>query len=148
MKNRRLISLVVLLVTAVVIFCVFLTFKRAYVIRDDPGKIKTPPEITFVGNNIVKITLAENPATGYTWHYIIENGNVAEVTHDEFISPNKNAIVGASGIHTWEIKAKNEGTTLIRFNNYREWEGIGKSVKSKVYGINVDSDGKIYIKEG
>ena len=81
--------------------------------NDDNGS-----ENTVSKGDIIKITLAENPTTGYTWQL---DTTGFEVVSDEYIAPNTN-LVGAGGNHVWELKAVNTGTYKINGIYKRSWE--------------------------
>ena len=81
--------------------------------KDDNGS-----ENTVTKGQIVKITLAENPTTGYTWQL---DTTGFEVVSDEYVAPNTN-LDGAGGNHVWELKAVNTGTYKINGVYKRSWE--------------------------
>lgn len=88
-----------------------------------------------------KISLEENPTTGFTWHYIIEDPSIVEVVSDSYQeNPGGEKIVGAGGIHTFYLKGLKEGTTTIKFDHYRSWEGIEKSIDSKIFSVTVSPE--------
>lgn len=51
---------------------------------------------------IVVIKLSENPSTGYTWQYAV-NENIAEVIEDVYIPP-KNQKIGEGGTRKLKLK--------------------------------------------
>ncbi|MGD9677388.1 MAG: protease inhibitor I42 family protein [Vulcanibacillus sp.] len=87
------------------------------------------------------IVLEENPTTGFTWQYIIKDTSVVQIISDSY-KPNEGNedIVGGGGVHTWILKGLKEGTTTIKFDHYRPWEGIDKSIESVTYSVKVSSD--------
>ncbi len=59
-------------------------------------------------NEIVPISLRENPTTGYTWQVTTSSG--LEIMSDDYIADNtSNGIVGAGGVHTWTVRAIKSG---------------------------------------
>lgn len=83
------------------------------------------------------VELDENPTTGFTWHYKIDNENVLKLDSDKYISPKTNA-VGAGGTHVWNFKASGRGSAKILFEYYREWEKDKKPEKSFEYTVTVE----------
>lgn len=91
--------------------------------------IETPVQQTilplFEGSNTYQtqqdliIRLDENPSTGYIWQVDFPEG--IQLISDHFI-PNKPALVGSPGEHTWIIKAIADGTYTIEFNKLRPSE--------------------------
>jgi inhibitor of cysteine peptidase len=81
--------------------------------KDDNGS-----ENTVSKGDVVKITLAENPTTGYTWQL---DTTGFEVVSDEYVPPNT-TLVGAGGEHVWELKAVNTGTYKLNGIYKRSWE--------------------------
>ena len=75
-------------------------------------------ENTVNKNAVIRITLDENPTTGYTWQL---DTTGFEVVSDEYVAPN-NGLMGAGGQHTWDLKAVNTGTYKINGVYKRSWE--------------------------
>ncbi len=99
-------------------------------------------ETTSSTNNV--ITLDENPTTGFTWQYIIEDTKILKVTSDSYTeNKSKENIVGAGGVHTWYLEGLEQGTTTIKFDLYRTWEGIDKSIETVAFLVKVSPDLKI-----
>ncbi|SHJ92972.1 stalk domain-containing protein [Tepidibacter formicigenes] len=102
-------------------------------------------------SNENEIKLKENPTTGYIWNYDIENKDIVEVVFDTFKSYSKENeeanICGMGGEHVWKLKGLKEGTTIIKFNLYRDFEGKEKSIDTKEYVVNVSSQLELSIKE-
>lgn len=72
---------------------------------------------------VLKLTLKENPTTGYEWIMAVSSG--LKIISDKYIpSSNSNGIVGAGGVHEWKIKAIDEGQQLISGIYKRPWEDI------------------------
>lgn len=79
------------------------------------------------------IVLNGNSTTGYSWHYKIENADVAKLVSENVALENAAKdlnIVGAGNTYTWDFKALKTGQTRITFKYYRDWEGEA-SVKSE-----------------
>ncbi|SHH35446.1 stalk domain-containing protein [Tepidibacter thalassicus] len=94
-----------------------------------------------------EIKLKENPTTGYVWHYDIENKDIVEVVFDSFKGSEKSNICGMGGEHIWKLKGLKEGSTIIKFDLYRDSEGKEQSIDTKEYIVNVSSQLELSIKE-
>lgn len=68
----------------------------------------------------IYIDLPENPTTGYSWE--MDTGGLTLVS-DEYIADSKTeGMMGAGGIHKWELLADNKGTYQIKGIYKRPWE--------------------------
>jgi len=73
-----------------------------------------------VGDTLT-LKLAENPTTGYQWNLTASSG--LAVTSDTYVPSNTNTtMVGAGGIHVWEMTAKAPGMQSIDAIYKRSWE--------------------------
>ncbi len=52
------------------------------------------------------VTLDENPSTGYSWYMSVTNG--LTIVNDTYLPPNT-TLVGAPGLHVWQIEADGTG---------------------------------------
>ena len=86
--------------------------------ESDQGK-----EQTLRLGQMVKVSLPENPTTGYRWK--VETEANCELTGDEF--HRSSIAVGSSGLHEWTFKAVAPGHCTITFVRRRPWEGPTKS---------------------
>ncbi|MDD1678836.1 MAG: protease inhibitor I42 family protein [Methanomicrobiales archaeon] len=68
----------------------------------------------------LRITLGENPSTGYGWNYTVPEA--FSVTMDRYTAPEGSGMVGQSGSHTWLLKAEQKGTYEITWMYKRSWE--------------------------
>jgi len=72
-----------------------------------------------------KITakLCSNPTTGFQWKYeIIGNIVLKEEDHD-FEEAEDEGLTGAAGREVWTFEAIEKGTTEVRMEYSRPWEG-------------------------
>ena len=73
------------------------------------------------------ITLEENPSTGYRWQIdgaASENLSILRI-EDQGFSPSTGGngrIVGAPGVHRWNVEALRVGEARVRFVYRRPWE--------------------------
>ena len=73
------------------------------------------------------LKLKENPTTGYSWELNLSQGltNVSNNYYPpESSKNNEQPIVGAGGVHIWEIKAVAEGSQQVKGRYKRPWENI------------------------
>lgn len=73
------------------------------------------------------LKLKENPTTGYSWELNLSQG-LSKIS-DNYYPPesskdNKQPIVGAGGVHMWDIKAVTEGNQQVKGIYKRPWENI------------------------
>jgi predicted secreted protein len=67
----------------------------------------------------IRITLEENPSTGYQWIYTVPQAFT--VLEDRYTQPDS-GILGQKGMHTWTLKAEQKGTWHISWIYKRSWE--------------------------
>jgi len=73
------------------------------------------------------LRLQENPTTGYSWELNMSQGldNVSGNYYPpESSKEGKQPLVGAGGVHIWEIKALTEGIQQVKGIYKRPWEDI------------------------
>ena len=68
-----------------------------------------------------KVTLAENPSTGYSWNMSVSDG--LEIMNDRYIPPAQH-IPGRGGEHEWTIQAVKPGQQKVRGIYKRPWEPL------------------------
>jgi inhibitor of cysteine peptidase len=70
------------------------------------------------------LRLQENPTTGYSWELNLSQG--LSLVSDEYYTPEseegEEPLVGAGGVHLWEIKADSEGNQQVMAIYKRSWE--------------------------
>lgn len=80
--------------------------------------------ITFENEETFYLRLQENPTTGYSWELNLSEG--LSLVSDKYYPPEpgegERTIVGAGGVHIWEIKADSEGTQQVTAVYRRSWE--------------------------
>jgi inhibitor of cysteine peptidase len=85
----------------------------------------------------VTVTLTSNPTTGFKW---AENATIADAeilgqTTHEYVASQADTKVGASGQEIWSFKALKIGTTQVKMEYSRPWEGGEKA--EWTYTLNV-----------
>ena len=80
-------------------------------------------EISHPGSQIV--TLCANPTTGFQWTESAQISDPTVIYQDEhnFVSPDEEDVVGASGKDVWTFKTLKPGTSTISLDYSRPWEG-------------------------
>lgn len=83
-----------------------------------------------------KVSLTENPSTGYTLDWKQEGEGRVEVVKDNYATSAPDRI-GASGTHTYSFKGVKKGNVTLTFTDSRKWEKSGNK-KEYVYKLLVD----------
>jgi inhibitor of cysteine peptidase len=70
------------------------------------------------------LRLEENPTTGYSWELNLSPGldNVSGMYYPPASEKGEQPLVGAGGVHLWEIKAASEGDQQVTAVYRRSWE--------------------------
>jgi inhibitor of cysteine peptidase len=68
----------------------------------------------------VKLSLAENPTTGYRWEFVAKPEPYCVVASDAYVA-NAGAI-GSGGSHNWAFRAVRQGTGTVSIAYRRPWE--------------------------
>jgi inhibitor of cysteine peptidase len=84
------------------------------------------------------LKLNENPSTGYSWELSLSKG--LGLLSDKYYSPesSKNSgklVIGASGYHSWEIKAVDKGSQQVNGIYKRSWES--ETGEEQTFKLNV-----------
>jgi len=93
--------------------------------KQDSGKT-----IQVAVGQVIRIELAANPSTGFSWHLVElaeESLQVLEV-RSEKLSAGKSR--GATVLMRWLLKVIKPGRNRIVMAYYRAWEGVDKAVGS------------------
>jgi len=105
-------------------------------LNDSPSSMPPRQQVITEANNgtmidlekeeTLYLRLKENPTTGYSWQLNLSEG--LSLLSDEYYPPESNEteqpLVGAGGVHLWEIKATAEGSQQITGIYKRSWENI------------------------
>lgn len=85
-------------------------------------------------NTTLTLELAENPSTGYSWNLTVTPG--LRVDFDEYVPGAANApVVGAGGIHRWELTAVAPGLQEIAGVYARPWENA--TADATTYSVEI-----------
>lgn len=85
------------------------------------GEADNGGECSLQIGDVMELTLAENPTTGYRLALRAPVGPVLEVTADSFAHPST-GLIGAGGLHSWRFRALEEGRVVLAIDNRRSWE--------------------------
>lgn len=80
-------------------------------------------EISIEQNGLIVLKLEENPTTGYSWNLTVPEG-LTLIGDDFAVAQEAEGLVGAGGIHEWQLQAQTEGTHEIYAIYKRPWENI------------------------
>jgi inhibitor of cysteine peptidase len=69
----------------------------------------------------VKLSLAENPTTGYKWELLSRPEPTCAVITDAYAA-NANGLAGSGGMHNWDFRAVDKGTCTVSLGYRRPWE--------------------------
>ncbi len=70
----------------------------------------------------IKIVLAENATTGYSWHFDNEVSNNLRKISDDYQSNDLNAL-GGSGKRVFVFIAERRGESQLKLKYWQEWNG-------------------------
>lgn len=107
-----------------------------------PGKVFGTDDdgatVTIKKGEALRVTLPENPSTGYSWDLSLSDG--LYLVNDQYV-PDETGIrrVGAGGVHTWDIRATGIGSQQITAVYRRPWE-VGVAPE-KTFTLNVRVSG-------
>jgi inhibitor of cysteine peptidase len=69
----------------------------------------------------VKVTLDENPTTGYRWEFVSRPEPACVIVADAYVA-NTNGLAGSGGVHNWDFRAVDKGTCAVSLAYRRPWE--------------------------
>ena len=70
----------------------------------------------------IKVSLEENPTTGYQWTYKISDESLIKYVSDSYNDSSSSNTVGAGGVHDFIFKAIADGKADITFTYERSFE--------------------------
>lgn len=71
----------------------------------------------------IRVKLCSNPTTGFRWEYEITGDIVLQEEDYDFEEPEGDGVTGAGGKEVWTFEAIEKGTTKVRMEYSRPWEG-------------------------
>lgn len=96
--------------------------RQQVITEADNGK-----NISLKNGETFYLKLKENPTTGYFWELKLSQGlnNISGKYYPpETSNESQQPLVGAGGVHIWEIKAVTEGSQQVKGIYKRPWENI------------------------
>jgi inhibitor of cysteine peptidase len=109
--------------------------RQKIVTEADNGK-----NISLKNGDTFYLRLKENPATGYSWQLNLSQGlnNVSEKYYPpEHSKESQQPLVGAGGVHIWEIKVVTEGSQQVKGIYKRPWENTTGTEDSFTLNVEV-----------
>ena len=70
----------------------------------------------------VKLSLAENPTTGYKWEFLAKPEPECLIVSDAYVANPAMNPIGGGGAHDWEFRAEKKGTGTVKLGYRRPWE--------------------------
>ena len=84
-------------------------------------------QVTIAEGTELIVNLAANPSTGFSWTQApVGTPAVLTQTDSKYMAPVTNAI-GAAGNQVWTFSASQKGTTTLKMDYSRPWEGGEKA---------------------
>lgn len=88
----------------------------------------------------LKIELAANATTGYSWSCEIEDESVLVLAGSSYKeSPHPAGTTGVGGTQYYYFNALSQGQTAVTFTYSRPWQG-GETGEVLIYTVTVDAD--------
>jgi inhibitor of cysteine peptidase len=80
-------------------------------------------QITVRAGSELVVNLPSNPSTGYSWTDAVSGApGVLDQTASEYIAPSGRT-AGTGGTQVWTFKASSRGSTTVKADYSRPWEG-------------------------
>ena len=74
-----------------------------------------------VGDEL-KLSLAENPTTGYKWDFLTKPEPFCILTSDAYVANPAVSGFGGGGAHNWAFRSVKEGTAKLTLGYRRPWQ--------------------------
>ena len=130
MKLRIMLTLTMLAASLSLLSCIVTSRATGVEIscedfRENPHGMRDEFEVE-IGDKIT-VELCSNPTTGFKWEYETIGEIVLKEEDYDFEEPKGEGIVGAAGKEVWTFEAIEKGTTEVRMEYSRPWEGGEKA---------------------
>ena len=84
-------------------------------------------QVTIAEGTELIVNLPANPSTGFSWTQpAIGTSAVLTQTDSKYVAPETNAL-GAAGNQVWTFSASQKGTTAVKMDYSRPWQGGEKA---------------------
>jgi predicted secreted protein len=100
-------------------------------------KKQSGSEIKVKPGDIIQIELQALGSAGYSWYIDQIDAKYLELISENTKHVSEDGKVGIPAVIIWQFKAKKHGSTEIKMDYYRKWEGVGKSVDHFFLKINI-----------
>lgn len=92
-----------------------------------------------LGGTLV-VALASNPATGYGWseNATIGDQMVLQQYEHKLVPAQSPGVIGAAGKETWSFKSLKRGSTTVKFEYSRPWEGGEKGTWTFTLNVAIE----------
>jgi len=104
--------------------------------NENPHSIRNEFQVE-IGDKIT-VKLCSNPTTGFQWTYQITGGTVIKEEDHDFEEPEGEGVVGAAGEEVWTFEAVKQGTTEVRMEYSRPWEGGEQAEWTYTFTVTVE----------
>jgi predicted secreted protein len=94
-------------------------------------------EIQVKPGDIIQVELPASGGTGYNWYIDQFDGEYFELISEKTKQVSEDTKVGAPVVMIWQFKAQKQGSTEIKMDYYRKWEGIEKAADHFSLNINI-----------
>lgn len=98
-----------------------LLFSVTQIVQCETIEVTYSKNVTAQIGDTIIIRLRENPTTGYSWQMDIPETEAVKLQEDAYVAPDTN-LVGAGGIHKWQLKVTTSGTVKITGTYCRPWK--------------------------
>ena len=96
---------------------------------------ETEPAERILAENEFTVTLAENPTTGFSWQYEIQDKSAVKLVDDLYVPSNTDKrIVGAGGMHSFTFACLKDCETTVLMTYKRPWKG-GETAERRLITI-------------
>ena len=86
----------------------------------------------------IRVKLCSNLTTGFQWEYEMTGDKVLQEEDYDFEEPEGDDVVGAGGKETWTFEAIEKGTTEVRMEYSRPWEGGEQAEWTYTFTVTVE----------
>lgn len=96
---------------------------------------ETEPAERILAENEFTVTLAENPTTGFSWQYEIQDKSAVKLVDDLYVPSNADTrIVGSGGMHSFTFACLKDCETTVLMTYKRPWKG-GETAEKRLITI-------------
>ncbi len=94
----------------------------------------------ILSENEFTVTLAENPTTGFSWEYEIQDKSAVKLVDDLYVPSNTDKrIVGSGGMHSFTFACLKDCETSVLMTYRRPWKG-GETAEKRLVRIKYKKD--------